>query len=422
MAQLAKFHEKAIAIYGCAQLAENVSAISTPTGTITVSLNATAVTGTGFLTKVAIGSYLYTSAAVRIGRVLAIPSDTSITLEPINALGTTGAEVAMAAQNYATGLGPKNAIAVLNLNFSTELTSEAFQYTGDELDRDEATVITDRFAKFDFETFLPVKGTTSSTVIASEVPLSDWFQSAGMAVTLYAGKYSVTNATASNTYMTIEIRRSSPDITTQKTYTITNARGLFDLDLTLGTKPKMKFAYQGNVGAILSVEKAKLTPDFQNQKTAISESIKSTTVNLAKLDVWSGSTVPTYQTVTAGTAPTGTSNLVFNKLTAPNLTGFEYARYMTSDTDGWSKGASPTDVTLTILEDTSAAAYNPDTNLEKSHALTLSYSDTSDTAGKVVTIIFRKLELTKVTNSKVANYTGQDLGFRNIGFTDIIFS
>ncbi len=419
MAQTAKFHEKAIAIYGCAQRAENVSVINaTPSSTITcttASPNVTGAAGAKFFTEVAIGCYLYNSSDVSIGRVLTVSSDTALILE-------ANAAVAVSAAAFKTGLGAKNAIAVLNLNFSTELTSEAFQYTGDELDRDEATVITDRFAKFDFETFLPVKGTTASPVIASDVPLSDWFQSSGMAITLAAGKYSITNATASNTYMTIEIRRSSPDITTQKTYTITNARGLFDLDITLGTKPKMKFSYQGNVGATLSVEKAKLTADFQSQKTSISESIKSTTVNLAKLDVWSNSTPPTYQTVTAGTAPTGTSNVVFNKLNAPNLTGFEYARYMTSETDGWSKGASPTDVTLTILEDTSAATYNPDANLEKIHALTLSYSDTSDTAGKVVTIIFRKLELTKVTNSKVANYTGQDLGFRNVGFIDIIFS
>jgi len=419
MAQLAKFHEKAIAIYGCAQIAENVSVINTaPTGTVTTSLSTTAVTGVGtkFLTEVALGSYITNATDIIVGRVLTVTSDTAIVLEA-NSL------VVIAASAFRTALGPKNALAVLNLNFAVDLTSEAFQYTGDELNRDEATVITDRFAKFDFETFLPVKGTTSATPLVSEVPMVDWFQSSGMSVTMGAGKYTISNATASNKYMTIEIRRSSPDLTTtQKTYTITNARGLFDFDVNLGTKPKLKFNYQGNVPATLSAEKLSIVADFQNQKTTISESIKSTTVNLALLEVWSGSTEPTSVSFTPPALPTGTTNIVFNKVTVPNLTGFEYSRYMTSSVDGWSKGASPTDVTLTILEDTSAATYNPDTKLESLHKLTLNYSDIADSAGKVVTVIFRKLELTKVTASKVANYTGQDLGFRSVGYTDIIFS
>ena len=80
------------------------------------------------------------------------------------------------------------------------------------------------------------------------------------------------------------------------------------------------------------------------------------------------------------------------------------------------------DTDLTILEDIAASAYNPENFLEASHKLVVNYSDVSDTASKVITIVFHKLELTKVTASKVANYTGQDLGFRNVGYTDIIFS
>lgn len=425
MAQLAKFHEKAIAIYGCAQIAENTSVINdTPTGTVTTSVSTPTVTGVGtaFDTQVAVGSYIYNAAGGIVGRVLTVTSATSITLEANSA-------VVISAAAFKTGLGPKNAIAVLNLNFSVDLASEAFQYVGDELNRDEATVITDKFAKFDFETFLPVKGTTTATPLVSEIPISDWFQSSGMAITLAAGKFTVSNSTASNKYMTIEIRRSSPDLTTtQKTYTVTNARGLFDLDMTLGTKPKLKFSYLGNVGSTVAVEKLSIIADFQSQKTTISESLKSSTVNLGNLTVWSGTTEPTSPTFSVSATPqtiTGsnnTTNFIFNKLMAPNASGFDYARYLTSGIDGWSKGAAPTDITLTILEDTAASTYNPENNLEASHKLVVNYSDVSDTASKVITIVFHKLELTKVTASKVANYTGQDLGFRNVGYTDIIFS
>ena len=194
MAQLAKFQEKAIAIYGCAQIAENTSVINdAPTGTVTTSVSTPTVTGVGtaFNTQVAVGSYIYNAAGGIVGRVLTVTSATSITLEANSA-------VVVSAAAFKTGLGPKNAIAVLNLNFSVDLASEAFQYVGDELNRDEATVITDKFAKFDFETFLPVKGTTSATPTVSEIPMSDWFQSSGMALTLAAGKYTVSNSAASS--------------------------------------------------------------------------------------------------------------------------------------------------------------------------------------------------------------------------------
>ena len=417
MAQLAKFHEKAIAIYGCAQVAEGVSVIqASPAGTISSAAAVVTGVGTSFLTTIPVGAYLYTSADLIIGRVLTVTSATSLTLEatPVAASLVQGSIMAasgpVSAISFKVGLGPKNAMAVLNLNYSTELTSEAFQYVGDELNRDEVTSITDKFAKMDFEAFLPVKGTTSATPIVSEIPYCDWFRSCGMAVTLAAGQYTISNGVASNAYLTIEVRRSSPDITTQKTFTISNARGQFDLDINVGTKPKMKFNYQGNLDGVS--QKLYMVADFQAQKTTISDAVKSTTINLAELDLYSGSTEP---------AVAGTTNVCFNKLTSPNVTGFEYNRYLTGCLDGWSKGATPTDITLTVLEDSALATYNPDNNIEALHKLTLRYADSADTVGKQIEITYHKLQLAKVTNSKVANYTGQDLGFRNVGYTDIKF-
>ena len=385
---------------------------------------------------------------------------------------------------FQTGLGPKNAIAVLNLNYTTELSSEAFQYVGDELSRDENTVIKDKYAKFDFEAFMPVRGQgVSATPLLSEIPLSDWFQSSGMHVTTAAGYYTISNAVSSNSYLTIEIRRSSPDLAaanTQKVFQIANSRGSFDLDAVVGTKPKIKFMYQGNLDAML--QKQSIIPNFQSQKTDITPSLKSTTISLAELAVWAGSsftgaitttnlttsavtgiiqigstvtgTGVTSNTVivsqTSGTtggagvyvvsisqtasstpmagsivepAVIGTSNVCFDKLAAPNMDGFNYTRYLTACIDGWSKGATPTDVTLTVLEDSALAIYNPDNNIEKYHTLTVRYSDSSlsPTVGSRVEIKTSKLQLAKLTNSKVANYTGQDLGFRNIGSTTIKF-
>jgi hypothetical protein len=418
MAQLAKFHEKAIAIYGCAQVSEGVSVIqATPAGTISTTSAAVTGVGTSFLTTIPVGAYLYTSTDLIIGRVLSVASATALTLEAAPALVTAvqgvtmGASAAVSGVAFKVGLGPKNAMAVLNLNYSTELTSEAFQYVGDELNRDEITAITDKYAKMDFEAFLPVLGTTTATPLVSEIPMIDWFRSSGMAVTIAAGQYTVSNGTASNAYMTVEVRRSSPDLTTQKTFTITNARGTFDLDLNIGTKPKMKFNYMGNLDSI--TQKLYVVSDFQAQKSTISSAVKSTTIGLAELDIYTTAVEPVIA---------GVTNVCFNKLTSPNVTGFEYNRYLTGCLDGWSKGAVPTDITLTVLEDSALATYNPDDNIEKNHKLTLRYSDSvAGTATKKIEITYHKIQLAKVTNSKVANYTGQDLGFRNVGYTDIKF-
>lgn len=501
MANLAKFHEKALALYGVAQVAEGVSAINNaPAGTITTTAASATVTGTStlFTTYAAVGSYLYTSGYTGnipqpitasigtttltvtvaplgrnlsigetisgtgvtagtyivsvisatagvgtytvnnsqtvassslqandaiIGRIASVTSDTVLVLESVVPAAATdlvqGTTMALAgpvtSAPFKTGLGPKNAIGVLNLNFSEEIITEAFQYSGDELSRDEITVVKDTYAKFDFEAFLPVKGTTSATPLVSEIPYSDWYQAIGMAVVTSAGQYKITNSIASNKFLTIEVRRSSPDITTQKTFQISDARGTPDFDGMMGSKPKLKFNFQGNI--IPELQKLYLVADFRTTKTDISPQIMSTTIGLVALDLYTSNN-------TVEPTPSVTSNACFDKITAPNMVGWEYTRYQTGCGDGWSKGAVPTDVTLTVLEDSAAATYSPRANISNYHVLTLKYGAESalTTVNKRITFTAHKLLLANVTNSKVANYTGLDLKFRNTGTTDIIFS
>jgi hypothetical protein len=416
-----KFHEKAIAIFGTTQVAEGVSAINaTPTGTISTTVASAAVTGVGtlFTTEVAVGTYLYHTSGI-IGRVLTVTSNTAIVLEDVvpaaavlQSEGVMAKATAITTSAFTTGLGPKNALAVLNLNYSTELTTEAFQYTGDELSRDEDTVVTDKYAKFDCEVFMPSLGTIAGTdPLITEVPMVDWFTSSGMAVLLSTGSggyAKITNSIPSNAFLTIEVRRSSPDLTLQqKSFVMNDCRGTLDLDAKVGTRAKIKLNYMGNLATV--VDKFTIVPNFGDQKSEHAGSIKSTTIVTAQLGLYSGTTEPTYVSTT--------KSVCFDKCNAPNLPGFDYQRYLTGCIDGWSKGAMPSDVTLTILEDKAAATYNPDNHIEENHALYLDYGSVT---GKVVKIAMHKIQLAKVTNSKVANYAGQDLGFRNVGTTDII--
>lgn len=426
---MAKFHQKAVAIFGIKQNSEARSAILFPStatselannrtsGTITVALNGTAVTGVGTkfdygttpgdkLGDLTVGGYIYNSSGAIVGRVASITNQTAAVLE------APGALVAVSGAAYATGLGPKNALAILNLNFSTEIEKETYQYAGDELDRDEETVITDKYAKFDFETFIPSLGANLVSTIpsGSQIPYSDWFQAAGFSPVTDTGKITYTNSVASNNYMSVEIRRSSPDIPNdQKTFILSSVRGNIDLDVNVGTKGKLKWNFQGNLDRVVDKTKIATTAsDFGTQKSNKAPSITSSSLITSQLGVYSGATEPTFSS--------GTKTVCFQKLTAPNVTGFTYERYQTGCVDGWSKGAEATDVTLTILEDRASATYNPDNNVELSHALFLEYGAA---AGSKVKFAFHKLFLGGVANSTVAAYTGQDLQFRNVGYTDI---
>jgi len=474
-----KFHEKAIILYGVAQLADGVSAVGggLKTGTITVAVDDTAVVGVGtaFLTELQKGDNLYNASGESLGRVTAIADDTNLTLTKAEIAITGGAfankknilsgtvttslgantiigvgtaflsqltpnaylynitglivgqidtvtddnnatmfdngAIALSATAYATGLGPKNALAALNLNYSTELTSESHTYIGDELSRDEETIITDKFAKFDCEVFLPKLGTIlGADPTEDEVPITDWFQSSGMAVVLSTGGQgyaTLTNSQTTNDYLTIEVRRSSPDIATEKAFVMTDCRGMIDFDGTVGTRAKLKFNYMGNLDAV--VQKTKIIADFEGQKAGHASSINSKTVTLSNLEVYEDANEPAV----------GLTNFCFDKVIAPNADGFEYDRYQLSCNDGWSKGATPTDVTATILEDEAGADYNPDNHLEDNHVLTVRYGSG---AGEVVELTWHKLQLANVVNSTVAKYSGQDLSFRNVGTFDIKLS
>lgn len=398
---MAKFHESAITLYGVSQTAENVSAIqdsTQTTGTVTITLAGTSAIGVGtlFLTEVAVGSYLFDSTGAIAGQVESVTDDLNIVL--------SASEVVITGASFATGLGPKNALAALNLNYSTELTSEAHTFVGDELSRDEETVITDKYAVFDFEVFLPKRGDLAGAEpTADEVPMADWFASSGLAILLseVPGAIDITNGTSTNDYMTIEVRRSSPDIITDKCYTMSNCRGTIDLDATVGTRAKLKFNYNGNLVDV--TQKDPLIADYQDQKSGHAGSINADTVTLSNLELWDGAT-----------APTGpyTTNFCFDKLLVPNVDGFAYDRYQTSCENGWSKGATPYDVTATIIEDSADAIYNPDNHLEENHQLLLNYGSA---AGSLVELTWYKLQLGGITASTVAKYSAQDLAFRCVG-------
>lgn len=376
-------------------------------GTITAGTGSATVTGSGtaFLLEAAPGAYIKDTAGNIAGQILTVASDTSLTL-------TANSLIALTAAKYSVGMGPLNAIAVTEFNYSDEIDTEAFQYLGDELNRDEDTSIKDIYCKLDFQVFNPALGTIAGAdPVASEAPVSPLFLASGMALVLSTGgqgfvKY--TNSLVSNVFLSLEVRKSSPDLaTTQKVYAISDARGNIDLDAVVGSRAKLKFNFQGNLDFIR--QQLKVTENFLNQKVYHAPSMSSKNISVSELDLYVGSTEPT---------ATNVKNFCFEKVNAPNVSGFAYNRYLNSCNDGWSKGATPTDMTISILEDSADATYNPHQHLTENHLITLKYGSL---VGYKSEIIAHKAQLAKITGGTIGDYKSQDLLFRNVGYTDFIF-
>jgi len=110
----------------------------------------------------------------------------------------------------------------------------------------------------------------------------------------------------------------------------------------------------------------------------------------------------------------------FSTLSAGNYFGFDYQRYLTGCDQGFAKGATPSDVAVTMLEDqVGGSSFNPDANVSKFYAAVLKFG--GSTAGSTVAYMWDKLQLATVKQGKVATYMGRDVTFRNTGSSFIFY-
>jgi hypothetical protein len=130
--------------------------------------------------------------------------------------------------------------------------------------------------------------------------------------------------------------------------------------------------------------------------------------------------VSTVLTTNALPAVSKESNLDFTKVVAPNANGYTYTRFQRSQSEGWDKQADPSDVTITILEDSANAEYIPEKNIGKHHRFDLYYG--SDQSNRRVKVLMSDLVLSKVTPGTEGNSRSSDLALRNVGTTEVLFS
>lgn len=173
------------------------------------------------------------------------------------------------------------------------------------------------------------------------------------------------------------------------------------------------------IGNVVAVTVTGLTPASLNG-TFVALVLSTTTVAYWVKNLTSSGTATGTATMKKGdTVP---YTFCFSTLAAPNFFGYDLTRYQTGCDTGFTKGAVPTDVSVSMLEDQVGASgvFNPDANLTKFYAGLLRFG--KGTAGTNVALMWDKLQVANVKQGKVATYLGRDVTFRNTGQSFILYS
>jgi hypothetical protein len=121
------------------------------------------------------------------------------------------------------------------------------------------------------------------------------------------------------------------------------------------------------------------------------------------------------------------STFCFSTLNAANFFGYDFQRYMTGCDTGFAKGGTPTDVSVSMLEDQAGASgvFLPDTKAGSFFSAVLQFGKKDSggalVAGTGVTYMWDKLQLANVKQGKIATYLGRDVTFRNTGSSFIFY-
>jgi hypothetical protein len=125
----------------------------------------------------------------------------------------------------------------------------------------------------------------------------------------------------------------------------------------------------------------------------------------------------------AGTAAIGDTAAIpfnFGSLTAANFLGFGYSRFMAGQLIGFTKSASATDISATVLQDQSGTTnWDPDATLSQFFAVQVKWGlgNTLNT-----TMIWTNVQVTNVKEGKIGDYLARDVTLRNTGNSILIYS
>jgi hypothetical protein len=167
----------------------------------------------------------------------------------------------------------------------------SYAYLGDSLSRDEYTFEKDKYIDLQLDTFQTVLatmgvtagnsdgqgGNTSYTV--NKEALFKLFQVCGGACFAndIGNTITVTNASDSPDYATVDYRKSTPDDSTNdKLYKFWDLRGSVDVTASVGEVPSLKFSLKGN--AVDPTPVPKQPANFGTQTTRVANSVLPSTI------------------------------------------------------------------------------------------------------------------------------------------------
>ena len=379
-----------------------------------------------------------------------------------------------------------DAIAVTTLEGSVVRETEAFEYLGDSLSRDEITTLKDESGEVNFESFMPHLGALDVGLAVDDAPYSKFFRACGGEVTVDGGTgiVTVTNSTISNKLLTLDYHKASPEATggDDKRWQFSDCRGGIDISFEAGSRIQLAFKFMGNYSNVgnPSMETA-VIPDFGSQKFDIASVVRlqnMQTSTIRQLLGTEASVAIANIADAAGTVTVDTSAVhgyvTGERVTIAGTTSFDEVdvEITVVDTDTFTylsalSGAPETTGTTTrtagIAENmcvnginaTNFFGFNYErflltcqegftkTGVPTDVVVTMLEDEVGGTdfdpeanienfyeitfkygtaAGKYVTLFWSKVQLADVKEAKVASYFGKEVTLRNIEHTTITFS
>jgi hypothetical protein len=215
-------------------------------------------------------------------------------------------------------LGSDTAVACTSITGDPTRETGSYAYLGDSLSRDEYTFEKDKYVDLQIDTFQTIlanttlSGTDSAdspnhpTWTVNKEPLFRLFQICGGAAFSDVTNriVTITNASDSPDYGTVDYRKSSPDDgTNDKLYKFWDLRGSVDVTASVGEVPSLKFSLKGN--AVDPIPVPKQAADFGTQTTRVASSILPSTIITAQIieidpsETWLGTALPSTATFSA---------------------------------------------------------------------------------------------------------------------------
>lgn len=232
-----------------------------------------------------------------------------------------------------------------------------------------------------------------------------------LTVTTTQPAYVISNSPLNQDTLTVNFGADSADSATTKVYEGIDVMAQFDLMFEIGKTPEISWNFKGNF--VAPSEETTLVQDFGTQKALgyVAPVLRAENISTSHLRKETDSGAGDIGAVTLGT-----KNICFCKLSASNAFATDATRYLTGCEDGFTRKAITTDVTLTILEATADATYNPDTSKSARHRF---YLGVGTVEGRKFAIEFTNLVLKDVKDTTHMGLRAKDLTFENRGQTKL---